>query len=69
MPDDASPNSRLVAKIDSLQPEQVAQVEAFLNKMTADDPDRALRIGALVGSEAAFAAVWDNDDDAIYDEL
>jgi hypothetical protein len=65
----------LEAKIQSLPAENRSQVEDFvdflLTKLT--DPiisdDIVWRQAAANLSESAFAAVWDNEDDAVYDEL
>lgn len=35
----------------------------------SEDTHQLLIEAAMASSEAAFARVWDNDDDAIYDEL
>jgi hypothetical protein len=47
----------LMEKIRQLPPQRVAEVEDFV---------RLTRAAAQV-SEPAFADVWDNDEDAIYD--
>jgi hypothetical protein len=73
------PSQRLLtleAKIQSLPAENRSQVEDFvdflLTKLTdqvAMSDDIAWRQAAANLSESAFAAVWDNEDDAVYDEL
>jgi hypothetical protein len=65
----------LEAKIQSLPTENRSQVEEFvdflLTKLT--DPiisdDIVWRQAAANLSESAFVEVWDNEDDAVYDEL
>ena len=58
----------LIQKIRSLPPERVAEVEDFVDFLTARDQDRHLTAAARL-SEDAFRAVWDNFDDAEYDRL
>jgi hypothetical protein len=66
----------LETKIQSLPADQQSQVEDFvdffLDKLTGQGvvlEDAALRQAATKLSEPAFAAVWDNEDDAVYDTL
>jgi hypothetical protein len=68
--------STLKTKIQSLPAAQRSQVEDFvdflLTKLAsqgAGSDDRQLRQVAAKLSEPAFAAVWDNAEDAVYDEL
>jgi len=59
----------LFAKIRSLPPERVAEVEDFVDFLRQRDEDRSLTDAAARLSEAAFARIWENDDDADYDRL
>ena len=59
----------LYKKIQNLPPERVAEVEDFVDFLAARDHDRALVYAATRLSEASFAEVWDNADDADYDQL
>jgi hypothetical protein len=59
----------LIQKIRSLPPERVAEVEDFVDFLTARDQDRHFTQAAARLSEDAFRAVWDNSDDAEYDRL
>jgi hypothetical protein len=59
----------LVEKIRSLPPERVAEVEDFVDFPRQRDENRHLVEAATRLSEEAFAAVWDNPDDADYDRL
>ena len=59
----------LYKKIQNLPPERVAEVEDFVDFLAARDHDRALVHAASRLSEASFAEVWDNADDADYDQL
>ena len=68
MADDAHHRS-LIDKIASLPPERVAEVEAFVDFLSQREQDGAVRHAALLSSAPAFAAVWDNPEDAAYDAL
>ena len=59
----------LVEKIRSLPPESVAEVEDFVDFLRQRDENRHLVEAAARLSEEAFAAMWDNPDDADYDRL
>ena len=59
----------LIRKIRSLPPERLAEVEDFVDFLTARDQERHLTQAAARLSEDAFRAVWDNSDDAEYDRL
>jgi hypothetical protein len=66
----------LETKIQSLPAEKQSQVEDFvdflLTKLTSQEirsEDIIWRQAAIKLSEPAFNAVWDNEDDAVYDEL
>ena len=57
--------SDLLAKIKGLP----AEVEHFVDQLREGKQEQALRFAFTKLSEKAFAAVWDNPDDAVYDEL
>jgi hypothetical protein len=59
----------LLAKIRSLPPERVAEVEDFVDFLRLRDEEQQLTEAASRLSEAAFARVWDHSDDADYDRL
>jgi hypothetical protein len=60
----------LIEKILSLSPEKVAEVEDFVDFLRERGAvDDRLRASAMKLSEPAFHEVWDNPDDAAYDEL
>ncbi len=59
----------LIEKLKRLPPERVAEVEDFVDFLQSRDEDRALERSATRAAEPAFAKVWDNDDDAVYDKL
>ena len=58
----------LIEKIRSLPPDKVAKVEEFVDLLRTSD-DRLLINAATKLSEDAFARVWENPDDAVYDRL
>jgi len=59
----------LIKKIRRLAPERVAEVEDFVDFLRLRDDERRVGGAATKLSEAAFARVWDNSDDADYDRL
>ena len=59
----------LLAKIRRLPSERVAEVEDFVDFLRLRDEERRLSDAAARLSEAAFARVWENPDDADYDRL
>lgn len=59
----------LVEKIRRLAPERVAEVEDFVDFLRQRDEERGHTDAAARLSEAAFARVWENPDDADYDRL
>jgi hypothetical protein len=62
-------DERLLAKIRSLPPERVSEVEDFVEFLCQKDGERQLIRSAGELSEDAFARVWNNPDDADYDRL
>jgi len=59
----------LIEKIRSLSPEKAAAVEDFVDFLRLRDDESRLSQAAARLSEEAFAEVWDNPEDAVYDEL
>jgi hypothetical protein len=65
-----SANARnLIAKIEQLPADRIAEVEDFVDFLRARDQDRALTRAAAAVSATSFAAIWDNPEDAAYDAL
>ncbi len=62
-------DEQLLAKIRSLPPDRVSEVEDFVEFLCHKDGERQLTLAAGKLSENAFARVWDNPDDAEYDRL
>jgi hypothetical protein len=69
MPTDIPLIERLLSKPEKLPTDKTAEVEDFINFLRERSADRELVRAAARASAPAFAAVWDNPDDAIYDEL
>lgn len=59
----------MLEKLEHLSPDRLAEVEDFIDFLQQRDQDKRLRQEFARASEAAFAKVWDNDEDAIYDKL
>jgi hypothetical protein len=59
----------LFEKILQLPTEKILEVENFVDFLLTRMADRQLTRGAERLSETAFAAVWDNAEDADYDNL
>ncbi len=59
----------LIKKIKQLPPQRMAEVEDFVDFLRAREGGQRLTHAAAQASEASFAAVWDNEDDAAYDRL
>jgi hypothetical protein len=66
----ARPQKTLFDKIRQLPAHRVAEVEDFVDFLRSrEDGDALLSQAAAKLSEAAFAKVWDNPDDADYDRI
>jgi hypothetical protein len=61
-------DKELIEKINALPPDKIAEVMDFVEFLAHSD-DRLLVEAASRMSEPVFAAVWDNPDDAEYDNL
>ena len=59
----------LIDKIKRLPPERMAEVEDFVDFLRARENEQGLTRAAARASEASFAAVWENDEDAAYDGM
>ncbi len=64
-----APDQALFNKIKQLPPQRVAEVETFVDFLCAREKERSLTHNAAKASEASFAQVWDNDEDAAYDRM
>ncbi|HLE19707.1 MAG TPA: DUF2281 domain-containing protein [Vicinamibacteria bacterium] len=63
------PDSTLFEKIRDLPPDKVAEVEDFVDFLRHKQEDLQLTTAAAKLSEDAFRRVWDNPNDADYDQL
>jgi hypothetical protein len=64
-----APDQVLFDKIKQLPPQRLAEVEDFVDFLSARDDELRLARAAAGASEASFALVWDNDEDAAYDRM
>jgi hypothetical protein len=60
---------RLLEKIRQLVPEQIFIVENFIDFLSQQRKDINLTLAATKLSEPALQKIWDNPDDAEYDQL
>lgn len=66
----ATPNdAALFAKIRALPADKVAEVEDFVDFLRQRVAEQAIARATAQLSESAFAKVWDNPDDAEYDQI
>jgi hypothetical protein len=59
----------LIEKIRSLPPDKAVEVEDFVDFLHRREGSRRLADATAKLSEASFQRVWDNPDDAVYDQL
>lgn len=65
-------NQRAIAltdKIGTLSPEQLAEVEDFVEFLRVRSAERGLARAAATASQPAFETVWSNPEDDVYDAL
>ena len=60
---------QVMQKLSHLSPEKLNEVDNFIDFIQERDHDRRLRQATMKASEEAFSKVWDNDEDAAYDDL
>ena len=65
----SAPEQVLIEKIRQLPPKRLAELEDFVDFLRTREEEQRLTQAAVCASEASFAAVWDNDEDAVYDRL
>ena len=61
--------NRLMEKVKQLSVEQIQQVEKFIDSLTQEDTERQLTLISTKLSESVFNKIWDNPQDADYDNL
>ena len=59
----------LMKKIEALPADRIAEVEDFVDFIATREQDRAVTHAATMSSESAFANVWNNPEDDVYDAL
>jgi hypothetical protein len=59
----------LLVKIKALPAERIAEIEDFVDFIRLREEERALTRAAASASTSAFAAIWSNPDDDVYDAL
>ena len=59
----------LIKKIEMLPAERIAEVEDFVDFIRLREQERSLAAAAAAASAHAFAAVWSNPEDDVYDAL
>ena len=59
----------LIEKIRRLPPDKAVEVEDFVDFLHRRDDHRRLVQAASTLSGDAFRRIWDNSDDAVYDQL
>jgi hypothetical protein len=62
---------RLIEKIRQLSSMRIVEIEDFIDFLyqRENQSDANLTLAATKLSEAAFSQVWDNSEDAVYDNL
>jgi uncharacterized protein YpuA (DUF1002 family) len=60
---------RVVEKIKKLSNEEVAKVERFIDSLNKDNIDYRLTFASTKIAESVFDKVWNNPEDADYDNL
>lgn len=64
-----APDQVLFDKIKQLPPQRMAEVEDFVDFLRAREDDLRITHAAAKASEASFAQVWGNDENAAYDRM
>jgi uncharacterized BrkB/YihY/UPF0761 family membrane protein len=61
--------SVLLEKLRRLPPEKIEVVEQFIDKLLMQKEKQFLALSAMALSENSLARIWDNSEDAEYDNL
>jgi hypothetical protein len=59
----------LIEKIEALPAERIAEIEDFVDFIRLREQERSLTRAAAAASAPAFAAIWRNPEDDVYDAL
>ena len=65
----AADTKTLLRKIEALPPERIAEVADFVDFIGQREQERSLTRAAAAASAPAFAAIWSNPEDDVYDAL
>jgi len=65
----ATPRDQLLERLAAFPRKYAAEVEDFVDFLSQRDTDRQLTRAAAAASGPAFAKVWDNPEDDVYDSL
>lgn len=60
---------QMIHKLQTLSPERMSEVKDFIDFLSQRDTDRQLTRAAMIASEPVLEKIWDNPDDAEYDNL
>ncbi|MBD2110749.1 MULTISPECIES: toxin-antitoxin system, antitoxin component, Xre family protein [Cyanophyceae] len=60
---------QLIDKIRQFSPLQIAEIEDFIDFLSQRYSDRQLVAAAAQASEPSLAQIWDNPEDAAYDDF
>ena len=60
---------RVVEKVKQLSTEQIAKVDQFIDSLREQNLDNQLTLVSTKIAESVFDKVWDNPEDADYDNL
>lgn len=64
----STPHQALLEKIKQLPPQRMAEVEDFVDFLRSREDERRLVSAAAEASAASFAQVWNNDEDAAFEQ-
>jgi hypothetical protein len=59
----------LIEKIEALPAERIAEIEDFVDFIGSREQERAVTRAAAATSAPAFAVIWSNPEDDVYDAL
>ena len=64
----STPHQALLDKIKQLPPQRMAEVEDFVDFLRSREDERRLVSAAAEASAPSFAQVWNNDEDAAFEQ-
>ncbi len=65
----ATDTKALIEKIAALPSERIAEIEDFVDFIRLREQEQAITRAAAAASAPAFAAIWGNPEDDVYDAL